>query len=165
MKRIPGGRIDFHAPPEQHHYIPEVHHVYRQRVINTHYGPDQHVVNGQAPNAQVYLDPSTVHVHQQAPQVHRHVPKQSFLGALFAGPAKQPAQPQRQALPAPQYQAPPPQYQALPAPQAVNRGQLHAIPAPQQQMPQRAPTALPAPQGQPMAMPMMAPQRKKAGWW
>lgn len=161
MKRIPGGRLDIHAPAPQGHVIYEDLHVFHQPRVHHHQRPVEHVQHGQPQNIAIGYDPRQVQVHQPSqPIIQHHQPRQSLLSALFGGVKSQPA-PQ-----VPHYAPPPqqPQYQALPAPQPEYRGELHALPAPQQQRQAApAPMMLPAPSQQ--SMPTLAAlQTKKKSW-
>lgn len=156
MKRIPGGRLDIHAPPAQGHVIYEDIHVFHQPRVHHHQRPVEHIQHGQPQNIAIGYDARQVNVHQPSqPIIQHHQPKQGLLSALFSGVKPQPA-PQ-----VPHY-APQPQ-QALPAPVPAQeyRGQLQALP---QAAPARPMPALPAPREQPMAVMAMQPQRKKV-WW
>lgn len=130
--RIPGGRVDVRAAPDQAHVIYEDIHLFKQRRIHTHHLPDQQIEHGEAESVSVEMAATQVNVqHAEQPFLGRHESSHGWLRGFVDRLVN--AQPSV----------------------VRDRGQLHALPS------RAAAPALPAPQTRPMpvsAVPQIAHQ-------
>lgn len=183
--RIPGGRVDIHAPPTQTVYVPEEIVVVRQRVIREVHLEDQHIQDNAPTNAQIEMAASQVQVHEnhQVIETRIEAKPRGFWASMLFGPAKSRPAAQEQQAP----RIAPPQVVDRGALQSVRQPAAAALPAPQHQaapIPMPGVRALPAPhrpevpmpapqrQGQPLAiahqpaveMPIEMPRKKSRSW-
>jgi hypothetical protein len=174
--RIPGGRVDIHAPPVQVVRVEEHIVVERQRIIHHVDADDVHVQENAPTDTQIQIEASHVRAHENHQVIETRVgaKPRGFLMAFVLGPAKRPAAPQQVApqLAPPQVidkgllrsvpqQAgvalPPLQRQATPA----SASGVHALPAPQRHAAPQ-PNAPPQLAHQPEPQLPMPAQRKKS---